>query len=62
MTLRAPSDLAGFWTHVAEVDAEIVACHAEGYAADVDLLLEERARWQHERDELLEDTRMAEAR
>ena len=53
-TTRAmsPSELAGFWTRLADLDAEIARCHAEGYAADVDRLLDERMRWQQERDEL----------
>ena len=53
-TTRAmsPSELAGFWTRLADLDAEIAQCHAEGYAADVDRLLDERVLWQHERDEL----------
>jgi hypothetical protein len=55
--MRAPSELAGFWSYAAELDDEIIACHREGYAADVDLLLEERARWQRERDELLANAR-----
>jgi hypothetical protein len=55
--LRAPSELAGFWTQVVELDELIAECHSQGYAADVDLLLEERSRWQRERDELLEDAR-----
>jgi hypothetical protein len=48
----SPSELAGFWNRLADLDAEIVECHAEGYEADVDRLLDERARWQRERDEL----------
>jgi hypothetical protein len=51
--MRSPSELAGFWTRVADLDAEITRCHADGYAADVDRLLDERAQWQQERDELL---------
>jgi hypothetical protein len=51
--MRSPSELAGFWNRLADLDAEIVRCHAEGYEADVDRLLDERARWQQERDELL---------
>ena len=50
--MHSPSELAGFWNRVADLDAEIVRCHAEGYEADVDRLLEERASWQRERDEL----------
>ena len=50
--MRSPSELAGFWSRVADLDAEIVECHADGYAADVDRLLDERAQWQQERDEL----------
>jgi hypothetical protein len=50
--MRSPSELAGFWNRVADLDAEIVQCHAEGYEADVDRLLDERARWQQERDDL----------
>jgi hypothetical protein len=50
--MRSPSELAGFWNRVADLDAEIVECHAEGYEADVDRLLDERARWQQERDDL----------
>jgi hypothetical protein len=57
MTLRAPSELAAFWSQMAEIDEGIAACHAQGYEVDVDLLLEERARWQRERDELLEAAR-----
>jgi hypothetical protein len=51
--MRSPSELAGFWNRVADLDAEICRCHADGYAADVDRLLDERAQWQQERDELL---------
>ena len=51
--MRSPSELAGFWNRVADLDAEICRCHADGYPADVDRLLEERAQWQLERDELL---------
>jgi hypothetical protein len=51
--MRSPSELAGFWNRVADLDAEISQCHAGGYAADVDRLLDERAQWQQERDELL---------
>jgi len=51
--MRSPSELAGFWNRLADLDAEISRCHADGYATDVDRLLEERARWQAERDELL---------
>jgi hypothetical protein len=50
--MRSPSELAGFWSRVADLDAQIVECHADGYDADVDRLLDERAEWQHERDEL----------
>ena len=50
--MRSPSELAGFWNRVADLDAEIVQCHAEGYDADVDRLLDERGRWQRERDDL----------
>jgi uncharacterized membrane protein (DUF106 family) len=50
---RDPQTLAGFWSRMAELDEQIVRCHAEGYAADVDQLLEERMRWQQERDELM---------
>ena len=50
--MRSPSELAGFWNRLADLDAEIAQCHAEGYDADVDRLLEERARWQRERDEM----------
>ena len=50
--MRSPSELAGFWNRVADLDAEISQRHAEGYAVDVDRLLDERARWQQERDEL----------
>ena len=50
--MRSPSELAGFWNRLADLDAEISERHAEGYEADVDRLLEERARWQRERDEL----------
>jgi len=51
--MRSPSELAGFWNRVADLDAEISRCHADGYAADVDRLLDERTQWQHERDDLL---------
>jgi hypothetical protein len=51
--MRAPCEFAGFWSHMADLDEAIAARLVEGYAADVDLLLEERARWQRERDELL---------
>jgi hypothetical protein len=51
--MRSPSELAGFWNRLADLDAEIAECHAAGYEADVDRLLDERARWQQERDELL---------
>jgi hypothetical protein len=50
--MRSPSELAGFWNRLADLDAEIARCHAEGYDADVDRLLDERARWQRERDEM----------
>jgi hypothetical protein len=50
--IRSPSELAGFWSRLADLDAEISRCHAAGYEADVDRLLDERARWQRERDEL----------
>jgi hypothetical protein len=50
--MRSPSELAGFWSRLADLDAEIVQRHAEGYEADVDRLLDERALWQRERDEL----------
>jgi hypothetical protein len=50
--MRSPSELAGFWNRLADLDAEIVQCHADGYAIDVDRLLDERVRWQRERDEL----------
>jgi hypothetical protein len=50
--MRSPSELAGFWSRVADLDAEIEQCHADGYDVDVDRLLDERARWQRERDEL----------
>jgi hypothetical protein len=50
--MRSPSELAGFWNRLADLDAEIVQCHAQGYDADVDRLLDERARWQQERDEM----------
>ena len=48
----SPSELAGFWNRLADLDAEIARCHAEGYGADVDRLLDERAEWQRERDDL----------
>ena len=48
----SPSELAGFWNRLADLDAEIAQCHADGYDADVDRLLDERAQWQRERDEL----------
>ena len=50
--MLSPSELAGFWNRMADLDAAIVSCHAEGYDADVDRLLDERARWQQERDEM----------
>jgi hypothetical protein len=50
--MYSPSELAGFWNRLADLDAEISQCHANGYAADVDRLLDERAAWQQERDEL----------
>ena len=50
--MRSPSELAGFWNRMADLDAAISQCHEEGYEADVDRLLDERAAWQHERDEL----------
>jgi hypothetical protein len=50
--MLSPSELAGFWNRLADLDAEIVKCHAQGYDADVDRLLDERARWQRERDEI----------
>ena len=50
--MRSPSELAGFWSRLADLDAEISQCHADGYEADVDRLLDERAAWQRERDEL----------
>ena len=50
--MYCPSELAGFWSRLADLDAEIAARHAEGYAADVDRLLDERAVWQQERDAL----------
>jgi hypothetical protein len=50
--MRSPSELAGFWNRLADLDAQIAQCHAEGYDADVDRLLDDRARWQRERDEL----------
>jgi hypothetical protein len=50
--MLSPSELAGFWTRLADLDAEISQCHAAGYADDVDRLLDERAVWQEERDEL----------
>ena len=50
--MRSPSELAGFWNRLADLDAEIAQCHAEGYVVEVDRLLDERVRWQQERDEL----------
>jgi len=50
--MRSPSDLAGFWNRLADLDAEIAHLHGEGYDADVDRLLDERAEWQAERDDL----------
>ena len=50
---HTPQSLAGFWSRMADIDEQIVSCHAEGYAADVDRLLDERIRWQQERDELM---------
>lgn len=55
--MRSPSELAGFWNRMADLDAEIVLCHAKGYEADVDRLLDERARWQQERDEMFRGLR-----
>jgi hypothetical protein len=54
---HTPQMLAGFWSRMAEIDEQIATCHAEGYDADVDRLLEERVRWQQERDELMEHWR-----
>jgi hypothetical protein len=53
--MRSPSELAGFWNRLADLDAEISQCHADGYDADVDRLLDERAVWQRERDEVFRD-------
>ena len=53
--MLSPSELAGFWTRMADLDAEIAECHAAGYDADVDRLLDERARWQRERDDLFRE-------
>jgi hypothetical protein len=50
--MRSPSELAGFWNRLADLDAEIARCHADGYDSDVDRLLDERALWQRERDEM----------
>jgi hypothetical protein len=50
--MRSPSELAGFWNRLADLDAEIAQRHAEGSDADVARLLDDRARWQRERDEL----------
>ena len=50
--MRSPSDLAGFWYRLADLDAEISQLHGEGYDAEVDRLLDERAEWQAERDDL----------
>ena len=50
--MRSPSDLAGFWNRLADLDAEISQLHGEGYTAEVDRLLDERAEWQAERDDL----------
>ena len=50
--MRSPSDLAGFWNRLADLDAEIAQLHGEGYDAVVDRLLDERTRWQAERDDL----------
>jgi hypothetical protein len=50
--MRSPSELAGFWSRMADLDAEILRCHADGYEVEVNRLLDERARWQQERDEL----------
>jgi hypothetical protein len=50
--MLSPSELAGFWNRVADLDAEIAQCHADGYDADVDRLLEERALWQQQRDDI----------
>jgi hypothetical protein len=50
--IPSPSELAGFWSRLADLDADIRRCHAEGYETEVDRLLDERTRWQQERDEL----------
>lgn len=50
--MRSPSELAAFWNRLADLDADIRLRHAEGYEAEVDRLLDERTRWQQERDEL----------
>jgi hypothetical protein len=49
--IPSPSELAGFWSRLADLDADIRRCHAEGYETEVDRLLDERTRWQQERDE-----------
>jgi hypothetical protein len=53
--MLSPSELAGFWTRMADLDAEIAECHATGHDADVDRLLDERARWQRERDDIFRE-------
>jgi hypothetical protein len=45
--MRAPGELAGFWTRGADLDEEIAETAAEGY--DVDVLLEQKADWLKER-------------
>jgi len=50
--MRSPGELAAFRNRLADLDAEIARCHADGYDADVDRLLDERALWQRERDEM----------
>jgi hypothetical protein len=54
-SVRAPGELAAFWGRMADIDQDIAAAHAEGY--DVDVLLDDRAEWQRERNELMGGTR-----
>lgn len=51
--MKAPAELAGFWSRLADLDEEIAETFAEGY--DVDVLLADRLEWQEERDELMEN-------
>jgi hypothetical protein len=55
--LCAPAQLAGFWNRMGDLDREIAEAAAEGYCVDV--LLEDRAEWQAERDALMESLNAA---